>query len=176
MSEKSEKKHDIFEPKSKSGKSGRDKKDEKKKEEQQKEEDPACPPRIEETLKKRGFTLHDKLGYGSFSRVFKAKYKNKEIACKVIDLEKTSLDYRNKFLPRELYTLRRLHHPNIVCIYDILTFGNLIYIFMDLADGGDILDYLKVNGPMSEEKTKILFKQVCDGLRYVHSNGIAHRE
>ena len=107
-------------------------------------EEPACPPKIEEALKKKGYTLQDKLGYGSFSRVFKAKYKNKEIACKVIDLDKTSSDYRNKFLPRELYTLKRLHHPNIVCIYDILTFSVYIYIFMDLADGGGNLIILNL--------------------------------
>ena len=139
-------------------------------------EEPACPPKIEEALKKKGYTIHDKLGYGSFSRVFKAKYKGKDIACKVIDLDKTSSDYRNKFLPRELYTLKKLHHPNIVCIYDILTFGVFIYIFMDLADGGDILEHLKANGPISEEKAKTWFKQVCDALRYTHSQGIAHRD
>lgn len=139
-------------------------------------ESPPCNAKTEEALKAKGYTLHEKLGYGSFSRVYKAKANGRESACKVIDLEKTSNDYRNKFLPRELYTLRRLRHPNIIFIYDILTFGQRIYIFMDLADGGDILDYLKANGPIAEQKAKEWFKQTCDALRYVHHYGIVHRD
>jgi serine kinase len=139
-------------------------------------ESPPCTAKTEEALKSKGYTLQEKLGYGSFSRVYKSKCNDKESACKVIDLEKTSNDYRNKFLPRELYTLRRLRHPNIIFIYDILTFGSRIYIFMDLADGGDILDHLKANGPIPEPKAKEWFKQTCDALKYVHSYGIAHRD
>ncbi|RWR98965.1 Testis-specific serine/threonine-protein kinase 1-like protein [Dinothrombium tinctorium] len=127
-------------------------------------------------LKKKGFTIGEKINFGSFSKVYRAKYNKKDIAVKVIDLEKTSADYRNKFLPRELYTLRKLRHPNIVSIYEIFTIGPKIYIFMDLADGGDILDYLKANGPIPEEKCKIWFKQAADALAYVHSYGIVHRD
>jgi len=101
-----------------------------------------------ELLRRKGYTIMEQLNAGSFSKVCKAKNReNVMIAVKIIDLEKTSLDYRNKFLPRELYTLKKLRHKYIITVYDIFTIRNRIYIFMDLADGGDIMDMLR-NGPL----------------------------
>ena len=106
----------------------------------------------------------------------KATFYNKDIAVKIIDLKKTSIDYRHKFLPRELYTLKKLSHPHIVNIFDIFIINYKIFIFMDLAEKGDILDYVKLNGPIAEIKAKIWFKQITAALFYVHMNGICHRD
>ena len=51
-------------------------------------------------LAKKGFKLGDPLNSGSFAVVCRATYKDTPVAAKVIDLEKTSDDYRLKFLPR----------------------------------------------------------------------------
>ncbi|RWS07433.1 testis-specific serine/threonine-protein kinase 3-like protein [Dinothrombium tinctorium] len=149
--------------------------------EKSKEKDIPCSPQTEQLLKKRGFTIGEKINFGSFAKVYKAKQiekdgKEKVIAVKVIDLDKTSTDYRQKFLPRELYTLRKVRHPSVVTIHEIFTIENKIYIFMDLADGGDILDYLRANGPIPEDKAKVWFRQIAEGLKYIHSLGIAHRD
>lgn len=57
-------------------------------------------------LAKKGYTMGDALASGSFACVCKATKKidgqDKPAAVKVIDLEKTTDDYRLKFLPREL--------------------------------------------------------------------------
>lgn len=48
---------------------------------------------------------------------------------------------------------------------------------MELAEGGDMLDALKANkGPLDEVKAKLWFKQICEAIRYMHGNGIAHRD
>lgn len=47
---------------------------------------------------------------------------------------------------------------------------------MDLAEGGDILDYLRVKGPISEDQARIWFRQSAQALEYIHSFGIAHRD
>lgn len=51
----------------------------------------------------------------------------------------------NKFLPRELEMHIRLDHPNIIKVYDILEIQHRIYIIMELAEGGDLLDLIKVS-------------------------------
>lgn len=47
---------------------------------------------------------------------------------------------------------------------------------MDLAEKGDVLDYVKLNGETPEPKAKCWFKQITSALCYVHMNGVAHRE
>lgn len=127
--------------------------------------EPPCTPEEQAVLLKKGFKILEKINYGSFSKVYKAQFDNKDIAVKVIDLRQTSRDYRKKFLPRELEIMQRLRHPNIITIHKIFTMNQKIYVFMDLATGGDILEYLKQNGPIPEPQAKMWFKQVCEALK-----------
>ena len=138
--------------------------------------DSSFSPEVKNLLLKKGFKIEERINFGSFSEVYKARQNGNKIAAKVIDLSKTSKEYRTKFLPRELYTLQKLRHPNIINIHNIINLENKIFIFMDLAEGGDILDYLKFNGPIPENQAKIWFKQSTQALEYIHSFGIAHRD
>lgn len=74
----------------------------------------------------KGYTVGDPLNSGSFACVCKATAKGKAAAVKVIDLEKTSDDYRLKFLPRELYTMKKLSHPFVIQVLDIFAIGNRV--------------------------------------------------
>ena len=137
---------------------------------------PTLPPYDIDLLKKKGYTIGQILGKGSFSNVCKADMKGKAVAVKIIDLSKTSEDFRKKFLPRELYMMKKLDHPNIITVHDIFTLKDIrIYIFMDFADGGDILGLIR-DGPTTEAIAKPLYRGVADALRYIHEKGFAHRD
>ena len=124
----------------------------------------------------KGYTVGDALNSGSFACVCKATYKDKPAAVKVIDLEKTSDDYRLKFLPRELYTIKKLKHRFLVRVIDIYVIGNRVLVFMELANGGDFLDLLHETKALSEDRTRFFYSQFGDALRYMHSIGFAHRD
>lgn len=136
-----------------------------------------APPTEQEKnlLRKKGYTIEGSaLNAGSFAAVYKASLKGQTIAVKVIDCELNSEDYRFKFLPRELYVLKRLKHPFITAIFDIFTINNRIFVFMELAEG-DAIDMLK-SGPLRESKAQLTFKQIASALEYMHGLGIAHRD
>ena len=67
-----------------------------------------------------------------------------KLAVKIIDRRKAPGDFLHKFLPRELDINLKLDHVNIVKVYHMLELSNKIYIFMEIAEGGDLLEYLKV--------------------------------
>ena len=52
----------------------------------------------------------------------------------------------------------------------------VIYIVLELAKGGELFDYIAVGGRFSEQISRFYFKQLIDGLSYVHSHGITHRD
>lgn len=147
---------------------------------------PASPPAIVDTspcsarllkfLGRCGFVIGAQLSSGSFSRVFRGQYKSRNAAVKIVDLANAAEEFRTKFFPRELYALRMLSHPHIIATYDVLSAENRIFIFMELAERGDILEYVRQNGAIPESRAKIWFKQVCQALQYVHVNGFAHRD
>ena len=144
---------------------------------EKKKEKPELPPYDVDLLSKKGYTVGDALNSGSFSTVCKADMNGKAVAVKIIDLTKTSQDYKNRFLPRELYVMSKIKHNNIIQIYDIFTLQKVrIYVFMELADGGDFLDLVTKEGAQAEPKAKSLYRGVADAIRYIHEQGLAHRD
>ena len=47
-------------------------------------------------------------------------------------------------MPRELEIYLKLDNVNIIKVFDIIEINYRIYIFMELAEGGDLLDFIKV--------------------------------
>jgi serine kinase len=66
------------------------------------------------------------------------------MAAKIIDRGKAPDDFLNKFLPRELEIYTKLNHINIIKTFEITEILHKVFIFMELAEGGDLLDYIKV--------------------------------
>jgi len=124
----------------------------------------------------KGYTIGKALNSGSFACVSAATYKGQPAAVKIIDLEKTSDDYRIKFLPRELYTIKKLKHRYIVQVIDIYVIGNRVLVFMEMADGGDFLDLLHDTRALTEARARYFYLQFGDAYRYMHGIGFAHRD
>lgn len=68
----------------------------------------------------------------------------RRIAVKIIDRRRAPADFVLKFLPRELEIYRQLAHPNIVRVYEFVEIHARIYVLMELAEGGDLLELIKV--------------------------------
>lgn len=111
------------------------------------------------------------LGQGAFGSVYSGKYKDREVAIKKIEvlLNDNAL---NDF-EREADILSKLSHPNIIGYIGTIITNDMCYLILELADTGS-LDHLYTS---IEFKDKIKFAyQVADGLEYLHSKGIIHRD
>jgi serine/threonine protein kinase len=47
---------------------------------------------------------------------------------------------------------------------------------MELCAGGDLLNYVRKRRKLQEDIAKVLFKQIIEGLGYIHSKKILHRD
>ncbi|XP_061165702.1 testis-specific serine/threonine-protein kinase 1-like [Saccostrea echinata] len=132
----------------------------------------------EEELKKRGYSLGTLLGEGSYAKVKSAhsEKNQKRVAVKIINRKKAPRDFREKFLPRELAIHITLEHPHIVQCFELLEFHNKVYIIMEYAGHGDLLEFIKLRGAIEEDKAKLMFRQVCSAVDYLHQNNIVHRD
>uniref|UniRef100_A0A1B6C4E2 Protein kinase domain-containing protein n=1 Tax=Clastoptera arizonana TaxID=38151 RepID=A0A1B6C4E2_9HEMI len=132
-------------------------------------------------LQSRGYKLGKSIGEGSYCKVKTATktYSNgvtKKIACKMIDKRKASNEFVNKFLPRELSIVKNIKHPNIVSVSDIIDSHDYVYLFMDICEKGDLLDYIRNKGALSEAKAKVFFRQIVSAIYYLHTLDISHRD
>lgn len=145
---------------------------------------PQLVPRASEVfaLEQQGYYIGKKIGEGSYASVHTANYvhrnktKVKRIACKILDKERASRDFLEHFFPRELDVLTKVESPYIIQVYSIYERGPRVFIFMSLAENGDLLDYVKNHGEVPEARAKVWFHQICRGTEYLHAKDIAHRD
>ncbi|XP_070579124.1 testis-specific serine/threonine-protein kinase 1-like [Ptychodera flava] len=132
----------------------------------------------ESTLKKRGYVIGTTLGEGSYAKV-KSAYSEKlkqRVALKIINRKKAPRDFQKKFLPRELEIIREIHHKNIVEVFEVLDLGGKVYISMEIAGHGDLLDYIKLRGAIKEDRAREMFTEIIDAIDYCHEKKIIHRD
>ena len=95
-----------------------------------------------------------------------------------------SNNHFKRFIDAEVETLSMINHPNIV---NLIEHGEVIrgdfdsikpcyYILLELVNGGSLFDYVAKAGRFEEKYIRHYFKQLMDGLGYLHSSGLAHRD
>lgn len=47
---------------------------------------------------------------------------------------------------------------------------------MELVGGGELFDFVANSGAFSDKISRYYFKQMMNGLKYMHSAGVAHRD
>ncbi|XP_058462904.1 serine/threonine-protein kinase PLK4 isoform X2 [Malaya genurostris] len=71
----------------------------------------------------------------------------------------------------------RLKHPSILELYTFFEDANYVYLVLELAENGELQRYLReTKKTFSEHEAASVLKQVVDGLLYLHSNQILHRD
>ncbi|MEM7678065.1 MAG: serine/threonine-protein kinase, partial [Myxococcota bacterium] len=78
---------------------------------------------------------------------------------------------------REFRALARLHHPNIVRVFDAGLEDNTAFIAMEFLDGVDVRTHLN-NQPAGERmaETRRCLRELFGALAYVHARRIVHRD
>jgi protein-serine/threonine kinase len=87
-------------------------------------------------------------------------------------------DYEKK-VKSEFCIARSVHHPNIVETFSLCIHNGRWNQVMEFCDQGDLFSlvnqkYLAKDDHLADRLC--LFKQLIQGLNYLHSNGIAHRD
>jgi len=77
---------------------------------------------------------------------------------------------------QEIQALRNLHHPNIIKILDVADNPDSVCFIMEFAAGGELRGYVEKHVNLSEEESRIFFKQIVRAVHYVHSKKIIHRD
>ncbi|KAK1430386.1 hypothetical protein QVD17_13084 [Tagetes erecta] len=118
------------------------------------------------------------LGRGSFAKVYHGRslINNSSVAVKVIDKPATADPTMEPRLVREVAAMRRLNHPNILKLHEVMATKTKIYLVMELAPGGELFTQLKRRGRMKEATARFYFQQLVTTLHFCHQNGVAHRD
>src|SRR6476661_2430612 len=77
---------------------------------------------------------------------------------------------------REARASARLHHPNVITVYELGEQDGLVFIALELLFGLDLRQFIAQRPALDARKKINIMAAVCDGLHHAHQNGITHRD
>ncbi|XP_006630769.1 caM kinase-like vesicle-associated protein [Lepisosteus oculatus] len=110
-----------------------------------------------------------------FCEIFRAKDKAtlKMYTCKKF-LKKDGRKVR-KAAKNEIQILKMVKHPNILQLVDVFETKKEYFLFLELATGREVFDWILDQGYYSERDTSNVIRQVMEAVAYLHSLRIVHR-
>ncbi|BFZ53250.1 serine/threonine protein kinase [Savitreella phatthalungensis] len=131
-------------------------------------------PQVEGAAFSDRFERGRHLGKGHFADVYEVtdRQSGQKFAAKVI---KKHLIKGKAFL-HEIGLLMSCTHPAITCLRDVFDTPEHVFIILELAAGGELFDRIVKEGKFSEQKTRLIFRQLFEALEYLHANAIVHRD
>jgi mitogen-activated protein kinase kinase kinase 1 len=126
----------------------------------------------------KGWKRGTELGKGSFGQVWLGLLPNgKFVAVKEIEFgASTNEEAIAEEIQAELTIMRKLSHPNIVKYYGSEFLEQKLSIFLEYVPQGALSKVIKTFGPLQYVTAVAYTRQIIDGLVYLHTNNVIHRD
>ena len=131
-------------------------------------------------VQKRGNPFQDyevleKLGEGTFGKVFKVKNKNNNCIRAMKQIDKRFLNnIDDSEVGKEIEILKKLNHPYIMKLYEYYVNDDNLFLISELCDEGDLQKKMKKIGKFPEFIVKIIMLQVFKALMYLNEKHVIH--
>ena len=122
------------------------------------------------------YQIRDLLGAGAMGVVYRAHDPDlgRDVAIKLVRGSSASPSNHVRLL-REAQAMARLHHPNVVPIFDVGQAGDAVFVAMPLIEGGTLKCWLR-GGARSFDEIVDRFLAAGRGLAAAHAAGLVHRD
>jgi len=97
----------------------------------------------------------------------------RQVAIKILIDDNDEL--RERF-SREARSAARLHHPNIVTMYDVGEDDGRPFMAMEYIQGQTLAEIIRKNEPLTIVRKLQLAEALVDGLAFAHKAGVIHRD
>ena len=119
-----------------------------------------------------------KIGKGAFGSVFLVEDMmiNEEIILKFLNTQFVTDESIIKRFIYELRFARKITHPNVIRIYDMVSFGKAHAISMEYFRSHTLSAEVKDKKPMDIERAMKFTYDVCSGMESAHAANVVHRD
>jgi serine/threonine protein kinase len=124
------------------------------------------------------YQIIEELGRGGMGRIYRAldKKLNEEVALKLVRPEIAADRSTLERFHNELKLARRISHPHVGRMYELMEEAGTHFITMEYVPGQDLRALIRQTGKLATETALSIAIQVCEGLSEAHKQGIIHRD
>jgi len=124
------------------------------------------------------YQIIEELGRGGMGRVYRAldKTLNEEVALKLIRPEIAADRSTLERFHNELKTARRVSHPHVGRMYELMEDQGTHFITMEYVPGQDLRRLIRQTGRLTVGKAAAIGREIAAGLEEAHRQGIVHRD
>ena len=121
------------------------------------------------------------LGKGAMGVVYEGRDPNldRAVAIKTIRMKNLSreaaIEYDGRFRT-EARSAARLHHPNIVSVFDSGQDGDISYLVMEFIQGEDLKHHLECGARFSVRSSIVMAHDLLMALDHAHRQNVVHRD
>lgn len=121
------------------------------------------------------YMLDKKIGKGSYAQVWlgTCEETKETVAVKVISRHTIS---ETSQLRQEVSVLKKIDHINIVKFKDLKKSAGHYYLILEYCQGGDLAQFIKTRGHISELSAQGFLRQISSGLLMLHRLNFIHRD
>ena len=127
------------------------------------------------------YEVRSVLGKGAMGVVYQAldPHIERTVAIKTVRKDLLDADLALQFMARfrnEARAAGRLHHPNIIAIYEYGEDENVAYIAMEYVEGMGLREYLNRSARFDLAQVVAIVSQLLQALAFAHAQGVVHRD
>jgi tRNA A-37 threonylcarbamoyl transferase component Bud32 len=127
------------------------------------------------------YEIQGALGKGAMGVVYKAfdPHIERTVAIKTVRKDLVDPDLAAQFMGRfknEARAAGRLHHPNIVGVYEYGEDDKVAFIAMEYVDGTGLREYLNRKARFEFGQVVAITSQLLQALEFAHVRGVVHRD
>jgi hypothetical protein len=125
------------------------------------------------------YVVLERLGEGAMGVVYAARDPelDRKVALKLLrgDFDPAEGGLSRDRIRREAQAMARMAHPNVVTVYDVGTWGDRIFIAMEIVEGETLSQWL-ARSRRSWREVIVMFLPAGHGLAAAHAAGLVHRD
>ncbi|GAB1610294.1 serine/threonine-protein kinase PLK1-like [Argonauta hians] len=118
------------------------------------------------------------LGKGGFAQCYELIDCNTNLvyAGKIIPHSRIAKGNQKQKILREIELHRNLKHQHVVEFHSYFEDGDNVYIILENCPRKSLVHVLKNRKTLQEQEVRYYVRQLIDGVKYIHSNKIIHRD
>lgn len=100
------------------------------------------------------------MGQGTFGKVRIGTHTltQESVAIKILEKDKIKDRADVERVTREISILKRVRHPNVIQLYEIIETSRQLFLIMEYAAGGELFEYIVKNKRLKELEASRFYK------------------